>query len=56
MKNFLNWFTKEESGQGMVEYGLIVALISIVVIAVLTLTGQNLNKLFEKIKTALETA
>ena len=56
MKNFLNWFTKEESGQGMVEYGLIVALISIVVIAVLTATGTNLNKLFEKIRDALATA
>lgn len=37
-----------QKGQGMVEYGLILALIAIVVIAVLTTLGTNLNLLFDK--------
>ncbi|MCI5997605.1 MAG: Flp family type IVb pilin [Peptoniphilaceae bacterium] len=53
MKKFMNWFTKEESGQGMVEYGLIIALVSIVVIAILTTVGTNLKAIFQKIATAL---
>lgn len=37
---------RNEKGQGMVEYGLILALISVVVIGVLTLMGGNLNTMF----------
>ncbi|MFD3166076.1 Flp family type IVb pilin [Herpetosiphon sp. NSE202] len=39
---FRSFFAKEE-GQGLVEYALILALIAIVVIAVLTLLGKNVN-------------
>ena len=46
MKKLLNWFTKEESGQGMVEYALIIALIAIVVIVVLTALGGSINSVF----------
>ncbi|MFM1563652.1 Flp family type IVb pilin [Helcococcus ovis] len=49
MKNIMNWFMKEESGQGMVEYGLILALISVVVIAVLTQVGSKLENIFKDI-------
>ncbi|TFF64214.1 Flp family type IVb pilin [Helcococcus ovis] len=49
MKNIMNWFMKEESGQGMVEYGLILALISVVVIALLSQIGDQLKKTFESI-------
>ena len=42
IKNFL----KDESGQGMVEYILIVALIAIAVIAALKLFGKNLTSMF----------
>ena len=33
-------FFKDENGQGMVEYGLIIALISIIAIAALILLGR----------------
>ncbi|MGI6514569.1 MAG: Flp family type IVb pilin [Syntrophomonadales bacterium] len=39
----------EEQGQGMVEYGLILALIAIVVIVALTDIGENIKDVFEDI-------
>ena len=39
-------FLKDESGQGMVEYGLILALIAIVVIVAVTAIGTNLKTVF----------
>lgn len=53
MKNIMNWFMKEESGQGMVEYGLILALISVVAIAVLTGIGGKLVEKFKDVFKAL---
>ena len=41
-----NWF-KDESGQGMVEYGLIIGLIAIVVIAALIILGPKIRDLFQ---------
>ena len=54
MSRFMNWFANEESGQGMVEYGLIIALVSIVVIVVLTLVGTKLTAIFNKIAGTLK--
>ena len=56
MKNFLKAFAAEESGQGMVEYGLIIALIAVVLIAVLTALSGGLKNIFEKITDALNNA
>ena len=42
MKNLLAWF-KDEEGQGMVEYALIVGLISIVAIAILVAVGGRIR-------------
>jgi pilus assembly protein Flp/PilA len=39
-------FIRNEEGQGMVEYGLILGLIAIVVIGALTATGTSVNSLF----------
>lgn len=50
MKNFF----KDENGQGMVEYGLILALIAIAVIAVLPTIGQKLTAIFEGAADELE--
>ena len=46
MKNFLAWMKDEESGQGMVEYGLLIALIAIVVVAALLVLGPAIKKKF----------
>ena len=56
MSKFMNWFANEESGQGMVEYGLIIALVSIVVIIALTLVGTKLTAICNKIAETLKTA
>ncbi|MCI6272919.1 MAG: Flp family type IVb pilin [Erysipelotrichaceae bacterium] len=50
-----NWLL-DESGQGMVEYGLIIALVSVVAILALTNIGKNLNTMFEKVNNALPKA
>ncbi len=42
-------FFKNEEGQGMVEYGLIIALVAIVIIAGITLLGGNINNLFTQV-------
>jgi pilus assembly protein Flp/PilA len=49
MKNFF----KDESGQGMVEYGLIIALIAIGVIAALKLLGPAISGIFTEAQTEL---
>jgi len=46
MKKRLGEFLKSEDGQGMVEYGLIIGIISIAAIAVLVLMGPKLTDYF----------
>ena len=45
---------EEEKGATAVEYGLMVALIAIVIIAAVTLLGDNLAALFDNIAGELE--
>lgn len=49
----LRSFLKDESGQGMVEYALIIALIAIVVIAVLAALGGSIKDVFKGSSDAL---
>lgn len=56
MKDMVKWMASEESGQGMVEYGLIIALISVVLIVFLTGAADELKKTFDKITKELEKA
>ena len=42
-------FLKDENGQGMVEYGLIIGLIAIVVIAGLLILGPKIRDLFTSV-------
>ena len=47
-------FLKDESGATAIEYGLIAALISVVIIGVLSLIGTNLNTKFTQISDQLK--
>jgi len=44
---------RNERGATAVEYGLMVALIAVVIIAAVTLLGQNLNAMFNAIAAAI---
>ena len=49
----MKWFMEEESGQGMVEYALILALVAIAAIAVLPGLGEKVKGIFEEVDGAL---
>lgn len=51
--NHLVRLFKEEEGQALTEYGLLVGLIAVGVIAVLALIGPELKRIFEYIKDEL---
>jgi len=51
--DFLRKLWSEEEGQGLVEYGLIIVLVSLAVLVVLTAVGGQLNTVFTNIRTAL---
>jgi pilus assembly protein Flp/PilA len=42
----INRFFQEEEGQTLVEYGLLISLVALVVIAVLTLLGRRISNTF----------
>ncbi len=46
-------FIKSEEGVTAIEYGLIAALIAVVIIGAVTLVGTNLDATFDAIATAL---
>ena len=52
MSRFKNWLLGDE-GATAVEYGLMVALIAVVIIAAVTLLGTNLSDLFSTIASAI---
>ncbi|MBQ9517639.1 MAG: Flp family type IVb pilin [Eubacterium sp.] len=49
-------FLKDENGQGMVEYALILGLIAIVAIVVLVALGPKIKSLFNKANNAVDDA
>ena len=55
MKAIMN-FIREEEGVTAIEYGLIAALIAIVISAAVSLTGANLSDLFGRVATCLANA
>jgi pilus assembly protein Flp/PilA len=54
MSKIVNRFAKDESGATAIEYGLIAALISVVIIGVLSTIGTNLSNKFNDIADQLE--
>lgn len=52
MKNQLMQIFKDEEGQAMTEYGLIIALVAVVVMAGLGVLAGNINGLFNGISFA----
>jgi pilus assembly protein Flp/PilA len=53
MKNLIQKFANDESGATAIEYGLIAALIAVVIIASVQLVGTNLSTVFSNIAAAL---
>ena len=47
-------FMKDESGATAIEYGLIAALIGVVIITVVTNVGQEIKGTFEAVETGLQ--
>ncbi|MED5388297.1 MAG: Flp family type IVb pilin [Pseudomonadota bacterium] len=56
MKQLFMQFIKEEDGATMVEYAILVALISVVAIATIVLIGQEVNTSFSTVNTELNKA
>ena len=57
--NALNWLKsliEKDEGVTAIEYGLIAALIAVVIIAALTIVGTELNTTFTAIQQALSNA
>jgi len=53
MSNLFSRFVRDESGATAIEYGLIAALIAVVVITALQTIGTNLQADFTSVATAL---
>lgn len=53
MLKLFNRLVKDEEGQGLVEYALILVLIAIVVIAALTFLGNKVNDTFQNVAETL---
>jgi pilus assembly protein Flp/PilA len=49
-------FVRKSEGQDLIEYALLVGLISLVAVAALITTGQNVNTIFEAIRDKLAAA
>ena len=49
----LRTFARSNEGQDLLEYALLVALIALVAVAAITLTGTNVSDIFNKIAAKL---
>ncbi|MGZ3375843.1 MAG: Flp family type IVb pilin [Phenylobacterium sp.] len=56
MSKFVTRFLKDESGATAIEYGLIAALVAVVLVTALTAVGTNLTTLFNTVATDLKPA
>jgi pilus assembly protein Flp/PilA len=51
MTKMISKFMKDENGATAIEYGLIAALIAVVIVTAITTIGTNLSGLFNKVGT-----
>jgi pilus assembly protein Flp/PilA len=56
MRTLLSRFAQDESGVTAIEYGLIAALIAVVIISAVTVVGSDLSTVFSFVGTSLNTA
>jgi pilus assembly protein Flp/PilA len=56
LTKYVNAFVRDEEGQDLIEYALLVALISLVCVVALTEAGTQVNSIFESIRDKLTTA
>ncbi len=49
MSKFVTQFLKDESGATAIEYGLIVALIAVVIVGAITTIGTGMKSKFEEV-------
>jgi pilus assembly protein Flp/PilA len=54
MKELMNWIKEEESGQGLVEYALIVGLIALICIGAIKATGKNVSDFWDELKSGTD--
>ena len=54
MRNIFLGFCKDESGATAIEYGLIAALIAVVIITGVTAVGTKLSTVFSNLSTSLK--
>jgi pilus assembly protein Flp/PilA len=54
MTKLIARFVKDESGATAIEYGLIAALVSVVIITVLSQLGTRLTAVFQSVSNALD--
>ena len=51
--NFVKSFARNEEGQDLLEYALLVALIALVAVGAVTLAGTNVSTIFTRIANAI---
>ncbi len=54
MSKFVTQFLKDESGATAIEYGLIVALIAVVIVGAVTAIGTNMSGKFQEVADKVE--
>ena len=56
MYHYLNHLLRDESGQDLIEYALVAALIGLAAVAAMSTLGTDLTSIFNSISTQLTTA
>lgn len=56
MRTLLKTFWREDEGQDLVEYSLLLAFIALAAVSILNSTGANVRNIFTKMSTGLVSA